>query len=742
MKFITAFRASHALLINLGFFALWVADILPFIAIVLTVVGYFVSERIGVRRFVDAAPVWLLNLITLAVFAYMVGVHFLAKNDLVVALVYFTVYLQVVKLFGARKNRDYFQIYILAISHLVLSTLLTSDLLFAVPFLLFIVSAPWCLTLYNLKAQAEDAFKEDAEVKTYAAGAPGKRLFELFESRRAISGGFFWSTTVLSLLLLVNTAAIFAFFPRVSSGFLFRNTRYGHSVSGFSDKVDLRSFGLIKGNTKVVMRVIPKSRSELNASGLYWRGLCFDTYDGLEWHRSKTTARRLPLTRTYGEIPIRRHDPDGLVEHEVRLERLDTDVFFALHRVEYVKWDRAYVDRVFQRQSDDSPAGPALAVDAYGGLHFDGGLEYERHYRAFSDTRMPPPKDLRQASQGALSDEQTKSSYMQLPEMSQRFHDLAKQITEGRDNNYDRLYAVMGYLLKNNEYTLDVPRHKGNPIEGFLFDKREGHCEFFATTTVLLLRAAGVPARLVSGFRGGDWNEYGEFLTVRQRDAHTWVEVYFEGHGWLPFDPTPPDSSALGYRDLTFKGWTHFIESLELTWHGYVVNYELRDQEKMVGGVAASLTAAFKRFEGLTRGMSLRDLVEWLRDDRPRVGVQAGGRPVLIWVCLSVGGLIVVLLIRGRWRRASHRVLSRACTRFVSIAAGHGYAREGGETIQELSMRVAMDVPQLRELLGRFVDVYYAQRFGPVRVAQGDAVELDETLDTLQVAWKASKMNS
>jgi protein-glutamine gamma-glutamyltransferase len=737
MKFITAFRASHALLINLGFFALWVADILPFMVIVLTAVGYFVSERIGVRRFVDAAPVWFLNLVTLAVFAYMVAIHFLAKNDLVVALVYFTVYLQFVKLFGARKNRDYFQIYILAISHLVLSTLLTSDLWFAVPFLLFIVSAPWCLTLYNLKAQAEEAFKGDAEVEGQKAGASGKRLSELFDSRRAISGGFFWSTTILSLLLLVNTAAIFVFFPRVSTGFLFRNTRYGHSVSGFSDKVDLRSFGFIKGNTKVVMRVIPKSRSELNASGLYWRGLCFDTYDGLEWHRSKTTARRLPLTRTYGEIPIRPHDSDGLVEHEVRLERLDTDVFFALHRVEHVKWDRAYVDRAFQRPRENALAGPALAVDAYGGLHFDGGLEYERHYRAFSNTRIPPPKALRLASQGALPDEQAQSAYMQLPDMSQRFHNLAKKITEGRSNNYDRLYAVIGYLQKNNEYTLDVPRHRGNPIEGFLFDKPEGHCEFFATTTVLLLRAARVPARLVSGFRGGDWNAYGHFLTVRQRDAHTWVEVYFEGHGWLPFDPTPPDASAAGYRDLTFKGWTHFVESLELTWHGYVVNYELRDQEKMVGG----MTAAFKRLEGLARGMSLRDLVAWLRDDRPGDGGQAGGRPVLIWVCVSVGGLIAVLRMRGRWRRASHRVLSRACPRFIKIAAGQGYTREGGETIQELSVRVAVDNPDLQVLLGRFVNMYYVQRFGPDRTATDEAVDLDEILDALQAAWKASKVN-
>ncbi|MDA1044960.1 MAG: transglutaminaseTgpA domain-containing protein, partial [Verrucomicrobia bacterium] len=674
MKFITAFRASHALLIVLGLFSLWAADFLSPLVVVLAGICYPLSEHERVRRAVDAIPVWLINLVTLLVFVYMVAVHFLAQNDLIVAVLLFTVFLQFLKLFSARTNRDYFQIYILSIAHLVLSTLLTSDLMFVVPFLLFIISAPWCLTIYNLKAQAERAYG-GPEVSGRGADVAGRRLSELLQSRRAITGGFFWSTSVLSLLLLLNTAAIFLLFPRVSRGFLFRSTRYSHSVSGFSDKVDLRSFGLIKNNHQIVMRVVPKSREALNASGLFWRGLCYDYYDGVAWKRTQEQARRLPLTRTYGQIPIRRHNTKGLLEHEIHLERLDTDVFFALDRVEHVKWDHAYVERVFTRPRDASPAGPALAVDAYGSLHFDGGLQYERHYTAYSSNPWPAPKRLQEASRHDLPGTLDAKTYLQLPDLSQRFHDLAEQITQGRDNDYDSVLAVMKYLMQHCRYMLDIPRHRASPIEGFLFETSEGHCEYFATTAVLLCRAAGIPARLVSGFRGGDWNTYGEFMTVRQSDAHTWMEVYFEGFGWLPFDPTPPDSSATGYSGVPFEKWTHFVESLELTWHSYVVNYELRDQEKMASGLAGAAMSAFARFKGFANGASLRDVIDRLRERRYSAAWSGGSGPGVLPLAWGAAGVVMVGTMWGllvRRRRALRKILSRVCARFLSLSQRRG----------------------------------------------------------------------
>ena len=107
---------------------------------------------------------------------------------------------------------------------------------------------------------------------------------------------------------------------------------------------------------------------------------------------------------------------------------------------------------------------------------------------------------------------------MDLPEeLSTDFFDLANSIASTDDTLYDRALAVDKYLKANYEYTLSTPQHAGSPIESFLFTNKRGHCEYFATAAVLLMRALGVPARLVSGFRGGTWNDFGKYATVRQR---------------------------------------------------------------------------------------------------------------------------------------------------------------------------------------------------------------------------------
>src|SRR5262249_58907074 len=138
------------------------------------------------------------------------------------------------------------------------------------------------------------------------------------------------------------------------------------------------------------------------------------------------------------------------------------------------------------------------------------------------------------------------AAYLQIPtEMPARVAELGRRITAGKVGPYQKAEAVLAYLRDGYEYTLEMDTDdRKEPLDHFLFDRKRGHCEYFSSAMAILLRASGVPTRNVDGFLGGEWNEYGKYVAVRGGDAHSWVEVWFEGVGWVTYDPTPPSAEA------------------------------------------------------------------------------------------------------------------------------------------------------------------------------------------------------
>ncbi len=150
----------------------------------------------------------------------------------------------------------------------------------------------------------------------------------------------------------------------------------------------------------------------------------------------------------------------------------------------------------------------------------------------------PPPGVLRRAPRVLPPGYEV---YLQLPpEITPRVRALAREIVRGATTDFDKAAAIERYLKEPLSYTLEMQSPRGRePIDFFLFERRKGHCEYFASAMTVLLREVGVPARNVNGFLGGEWNEYDDYIAVRAGDAHSWVEVYFSGAGWVTFDPTP-----------------------------------------------------------------------------------------------------------------------------------------------------------------------------------------------------------
>ena len=177
-----------------------------------------------------------------------------------------------------------------------------------------------------------------------------------------------------------------------------------------------------------------------------------------------------------------------------------------------------------------------------------------------------------------------------------RIRMLAESIVAGFEPEevYSRVVTIEAYLKSRYDYSLSFGRAEPglDPVEDFLFHKRAGHCEHFAAAMVVLLRSLRIPARLATGFHGGEWNEYGRYYIVRQRHAHAWVEVRLPRTRarWVSFNPTPAASAA----PVAGQGWlarlSRRLAHLRMTWNSYVVNYSSQDQKDLARSVTHFLS--------------------------------------------------------------------------------------------------------------------------------------------------------
>ena len=170
--------------------------------------------------------------------------------------------------------------------------------------------------------------------------------------------------------------------------------------------------------------------------------------------------------------------------------------------------------------------------------------------------------------------------YLQLPSLDPRVAQLARQVTASSGSNYARAKAIEQYLQTNFGYTLELPgMREADPLARFLFERKKGHCEYFASSMTMMLRTLGIPARIVNGFRGGEYNDLTSSYIVREKDAHSWVEAYFPEYGWVTFDPTPP-----GPGDEPATGWSRmalYMDAARQIWREWIVNYDFSHQMRL-----------------------------------------------------------------------------------------------------------------------------------------------------------------
>lgn len=533
--------------------------------------------------------IWMVAAILLVLRALY---HVLAvAGDVVIPVVDLLLLLLCAEALRPLESRHEERLYALSFALLLASTAYRPGVLFAVAFVAYVVLATVALVLGHVRREAER-----------------HRIHELRVSNR-----FLAATAAFSGVTLAMSAVVFLAFPRVPRGWMGRGLTFATAIAGFSEEVSLAEHGArIYSNPEIVLRVeFPEGRPT-GSGGLHWRGRSYDHFDGVRWSRSGDLPRSSPAPSWYA-----RRWPGPVARHEIYAAPLDVRVLFALHPLVGLE--------------THSPI--RVALDNAGDLVYFGSAAPA--YAAYSATGDPGPEALRALPDGPAPAERF---YLQLPPLSARVRQLADSLAALATTRYDRVATVERWLESGFGYTLELPATaREATLEHFLFERREGHCEYFSTAMVVLLRAVGIPARNVNGFLGGDWNEFGNYLAVTQNDAHSWVEVWFPQIAWVPFDPTPAGGAGAARATAWFWPGRFLLDGLQHRWNKWVLDYSLDRQIGLFQRTAALFSAGEDRTDRV----------------RPRGGAPGHAR----WIAGALGAAALLLFMRLalRGRRAASR---------------------------------------------------------------------------------------
>jgi len=366
--------------------------------------------------------------------------------------------------------------------------------------------------------------------------------------------GLVLPTLALSSVTLLAAIVVFLSFPRVARGWGNRGDVMASSIAGFADQISIGEVGSrIYSNPQVVLRVEFPDGLPQDFLGLRWRGRSYDRFSGRRWTRSEAVRPSSARRDWYRD---RWQGP--LLRQEIYAAALDVRVLFALHPLVEVQAE-AGIQPMFDNVGDYFYWGSTAPV-----------------YSAWSMSGSPPPDSLRAAERGFMPD---RERYLQLPPLPDRIHELADSLTRGIETRYDRAAAIQEFLRTEFTYTRELPSStRAATLDHFLFERRAGHCEYYSTAMVVLLRSIGIHARNVNGFLGGRWNEFGGYLAVTQNEAHSWVEVWFPNYGWVAFDPTPGGSSEGGAEAVWDWPGRLWFDGLQHRWNKWILDYSLDAQ--------------------------------------------------------------------------------------------------------------------------------------------------------------------
>jgi protein-glutamine gamma-glutamyltransferase len=699
------FQVSLYLLVATGFVTLASTGKLDAPALLLVSLALLYRGYLLVRGRTLQLPERWASYLTLGYMVFYVCDLFFLSGSFVSATVHLVLFIMVVKIFSVQRDRDHVYLAIISFLSVLAAALLTVDAVFFASFCVFLLLAASTFISMEMRRSSARA----AESRTSPAAVQG------------LTGPLSITALGLALGTALGASLIFFIMPRLSTGYLSAYAPRNALVSGFSDDVRLGEIGQIQQSNTVVMHI----QIDGDTHGAYdfkWRGVALRVFDGTRWSNPQQQATALSnLDGNYDLSTTRAATaaafPPHLVHYRVLMEPFGASVFFLAPRPRWLSGNYRMI-----------------TVDDNGAV-YNGDREHAiGSYRAVSDVGQPSPDELRHAT--AEIPPKIAIQYLQLPPLDPRLPRLARDITARALTAYDKAEAIESYLQKEYGYTLQLPsRPQRDAMAYFLFERKAGSCEFFSSAMALMLRTLGIPARVVNGFRGGEFNSVTGSYIVRGRDAHSWVEAYFPGYGWITFDPTPAGASA------SPGSWSRaglYVDALREFWREWVINYDFAHQMSLSNNVAVRSRRWFDR----TR-LWLRQSYQSLLARARHLEAQAEKSPGRVGgMALGVIALAILLLNLGRLRRMLRvRRLVRNPASAPQAAASIWYARmlrslgrRGWRKLPEHTPQEFLGTigdPRLRRPVSAFTDHYERARFGN---SAEDAEALPEIYEEIKKA--------
>ncbi len=699
------FDVALYLLIFTGFGTLASTGRLDFPTVLLvTAALLFRGYALARHRTVLLSVRWT-NFLTVACIVFYLADEFLISRTFLPALVHLILFVMLVRLFSAQRDRDHYLLAALSFVMVLAAAILTVDSTFLFALAGFILVGVAAFILMEMLHAAQHAPVQGRDPNVPRA-------------YRKLSFAIAGIAPLLLIFILVTAAAIFFVLPRVSAGYLNSSSGGNDLASGFSDRVELGSIGEIQKSKKVVMHVqVDGDRG--GALQLKLRGVTLTRFDGMNW--LNTDNKDVPPHNGDGsfDLQTRAPMPTGRVVHyRVTMEPLLNDVFFLLARPKRLEGSYKAV----------------MENAEWDVFDLDGEHPVTR-YEADSVLRAPLSKADRVNSTASYP-AGFSSEYLQLPRLDARIKDLAEQIAAPASAPLDKASAIESYLRMHYGYTLQLPsKTPQDPISNFLFVRKKGHCEYFASAMAVMLRSIGIPSRLVNGFSGGEFNDLTGQYVIRASDAHSWVEAYIPGQGWMEFDPTPP---AAPHAETRWERMLMYLDAASSFWREWIVNYDLGHQLQLTENASRGSRELVGHAQSWV--MSRYDrLLAWAHRAESRIGPAAWK-----WVVRFFGICLLLLLVASAPRIAAfaHRVrTARRPERAPQIAASIWYekmlrllARKGwqkapSQTPDEFAAVIRDE--RLKTQVSDFTERYEKARFG---ASVEEASRLSEMYDEIKTS--------
>ena len=497
-----------------------------------------------------------------------------------------------------------------------------------------------------------------------------------------IRAGEAWRLSGRALVLALPIAALtFLLFPRLQ-GQIWALPGSGGAVTGLSNEMSPGAISQLSESFE------PAFRARFDGpppppQDLYWRGPVLHSFDGYTWRREPRGFQQVPRIANEGRA----------YRHRVMLEPHQRNWWFALDLPAAAPAPNVFLTAEYQLVVAEPVTQPAsYDVTSYARVRFETPLSAAARRQAL---QLPDGRNPRSTA-------------------------LARELRSRATDEVAFVSAVLELFRSGGfAYTLTPPRLDLDSVDDFVFNTRAGFCGHFASAFVSMMRAGGLPSRVVTGYHGGEWNPIGGYYIVRQSDAHAWAEVWVEGSGWTRVDPTGvvsperlnrgffasmPDAVSRTDRILREVTWISALrlrwDSVNTWWKDRVLEFDLRAQ---------------------------LSLLERLGLDSPRVAWLGW----LLAAALALWLIAMALLVGRGTHRARGDVLGRAYRKLCGRLAAVGLPRDAHEGPLDYARRIADARPDLGRTLTPLLARYAAQRFGPPE--SGDPGRLAAELRAVRV---------